>query len=312
MRNKSNKFRVALTIVSSILCVVLLGGVIASVVTKTTPLDWFKKDDAIVDVPVVDEPVVEEVLPFVATTEEEMNALLIEENVGRTVTYTGETIKNVELPFEIGDFLGGVYLDTSVNIDDWLLGLCDETAHYSLYDSESGKCVDYYFLVTANSTIDEIVEGLDFERRAVFWVIVERLADGSYAATLFYATIPLYNVFSPNFNFDVLDGVPELGWTEFAEKNMPCPCEADIVDIAYNFLNFDELFLATTNADYEGFVNNSESLSYEHISSEFIVTNDVGDIVSFDFGSLEIIYETDVEYLIVANESDEGFHFEVA
>ena len=72
MRNKSNKFRVALTIVSSILCAVLLGGMIASFVTKTTPLDWFKKDDVIID-----EPVVEEVLPLVASNEKEMNVLLV-------------------------------------------------------------------------------------------------------------------------------------------------------------------------------------------------------------------------------------------
>ena len=108
MRNKSNKFRVALTVVSSILCAVLLCGVIASVVTKTTPLDWFKKEDAIVDVPVV-----EEVLPLVASNEEEMNALLVEENVGRTVTYTGETIKNVDLPYSVGDTLSGFFYNQS-------------------------------------------------------------------------------------------------------------------------------------------------------------------------------------------------------
>ncbi len=297
------------SVVSMILSLLLVFGLVAAVLQVFTPYkpsDWFKKDDV-----VVDEPVVEEVLPLVATTEEEMNTLLIEENVGRIVTYTGETIKNVELPFEIGDFLGGVYLDTSVNIDDWLLGLCDETAHYSLYDSESGMGVDYYFLVTANATIDEIVESQNFERRVVFWVVVERLADGSYAATLFYVSMPLYYAFSSNFDFDALDGVPELGWTEFAEKNMPCPCEADIVDIAYNFLNFDELFIATTNADYEGFVNNSDSLSYEHTNNEFIVTNDVGDIVSFDFGSLEIVYDTDCNYQICKNDDNSGYHFEV-
>ena len=162
MRNKSNKFRVALTIVSSILCAVLLSGVIASVVTKTTPLDWFKKDDAIVDVPVVDEPVVEEVLPLVATTEEEMNALLTEENVGRNVTYAGETIKNVRLPFEKGDFIGCFCFDISLNLDDFILGLDWENPHYVIDDLDFISS-QIYLGISGNCSIEQYVAKMNGE-----------------------------------------------------------------------------------------------------------------------------------------------------
>ena len=78
-KTKSSKTASAIALgITLTLVLVLLGGLMASVITKTSPADWFNKE-------------------LVATTEEEMNELLAEENIGKSVKYTGETVKNVEI-----------------------------------------------------------------------------------------------------------------------------------------------------------------------------------------------------------------------
>ena len=131
---RSSKLRNAILVISTILVFVLLGGFVASIVTETPPNEWFKKDDVIID-----EPVVEEVLPLIASNEEEMNALLTEENVGRTVTYTGETIKNVDLPVAVGDTITHLCMDTSVDIKDWVLGLDWENDSFRVVQGDGRK-----------------------------------------------------------------------------------------------------------------------------------------------------------------------------
>lgn len=100
------------SVVSMILSLLLVFGLVAAVLQVFTPYkpsDWFKKGDV-----VVDEPVVEEVLPLVATTEEEMNSLLIEENVGRIVTYTGEDVWTKGSPFVVGEEIFVLYFNTAI------------------------------------------------------------------------------------------------------------------------------------------------------------------------------------------------------
>ena len=106
---RSSKLRNAILVISTILVFVLLGGFVASIVTETPPNEWFKKDDVIID-----EPIVEEVLPLVASNEEEMNALLIEENVGRTVTYTGEDVWTKGSPFVVGEEISVLYFNIAI------------------------------------------------------------------------------------------------------------------------------------------------------------------------------------------------------
>ena len=106
---RSANARLALLIIASIMTIVFLSGIVAAVVTNKSPYEWFKKDDVIID-----EPVVEEVLPLVASNEEEMNALLIEENVGRIVTYTGEDVWRKGSPFVVGEEISVLYFNTAI------------------------------------------------------------------------------------------------------------------------------------------------------------------------------------------------------
>lgn len=289
MRNKSNKFRVALTIVSSILCAVLLGGVIASVVTKTTPFDWFKEDDAIVDVPVVDEPVVEEVLPLVATTEEEMNALLTEENVGRTVTYAGETIKNVRLPFEKGDFIDRVCFDTFLNLDDFILSFDWDNPHFE--ESMSDFTVSYmFFWACGNCSLQEFIscvngelvfdDDINGDCPMYFGKVTLNSTNEIVYYCLYFLGAAQYVLLNPTFDYDQVDVVPSAGWQNDAD--VVFSFENTLSDIHPMYASGDCLFIG------------------------------VPDDENIDFGSVEIIYENNVEYVVVANESDEGFHFEVA
>ena len=249
MRNKSNKFRVALTIVSSILCAVLLGGVIASIVTKTTPLDWFKKDDVIVD-----EPIVEEVLPLVATTEEEMNALLVEENVGRTVTYTGENVWTKGSPFVVGEEISVLYFNTAIEPN--FSGMTWE------YNSSHGGLESVPFVLSIGH-----ISYFPFELSSM------GLEEG-YA--LMMVNVPIYSsVVFPLGSFGDLGP----GWIDW---------DVEGVSMEQGVVSFGSAFVV-------------QDVQNQDLFSSFISKE-----------PFEILYEKDVEYMVVANESDEGFHFEVA
>ena len=278
MRNKSNKFRVALTIVSSILCAVLLGGVIASVVTKTTPLDWFEKDDVIID-----EPVIEEVLPLVASNEEEMNALLVEENVGRTVTYTGETIKNIDLPVAVGDTITHLCMDTSVDIKDWVLGLDWENVSFREVQEDGDISEMIFVALWGGATFDYLKECFQngigpSEGGALIAIQHYRNAEGTD-------------------EFYMMGFGSTYAWIHDVNGNLGCA--------------------------FEGWNEPSGDTGFPNVDIDDCVISDIlpeylaGDCLFFgpeegNYGSVEVVFEKDTEYLIVANESDEGFHFEVA
>lgn len=295
MRNKSNKFRVALTIVSSILCAVLLGGVIASVVTKTTPLDWFKEDDVIVDVPVVDEPVLEEVLPLAATTEEEMNTLLVEENVGKIVQFTGETVKNVDLPYSVGDTLSGFFYNQSFDMNNFVVNLDWDNSHGKASSDGSYRgwtgnyVVDYIFLVTNDN------ESIDSYK----YLCANSWSGGSL-------TIGIYDfgiVFAYRLQY-VQDGISCVDYYVQCLNNKPYFSYKYQDGVLVEQSNFFEI-------DNYVSLDSSKDLVIDYIDDSLLG----GDGLFFGFndgeyGSVEIIFEKDTEYLIVANESDEGFHFE--
>lgn len=130
-KNKSNT---VITIVTCILlCVLALGmlGVILQVFTPYKPTEWFDKE-------------------LVATTEDEMSALLVEENVGKSVKYTGETVNEVILPYAVGDTVDSIYIDTTVDITSFLINLDWENAnaHYLETDSSCAYGIDVIILAT--------------------------------------------------------------------------------------------------------------------------------------------------------------------
>ena len=272
---RSSKLRNAILVISTILVFVLLGGFVASIVTETPPNEWFKKDDVIID-----EPVVEEVLPLVATNEEEMNALLVEENVGRTVTYTGETIKNVQLPFEEGNSYGCMSVDTSLNLDDFLINLDWDNPHASYTDIDF--LIEYYVLMTIDDvTIDDCIN--DFESctdNLLFFVLKQTLlsSDESSVYVLYFCDVAIYTALNPNFDYDSVDSVPELGWTDWAVENLTVySCDLNLCDVDSSYMTGDCLFFGPEEGNY---------------------------------GSVEVVYENNVEYQIVANENGDGCHFE--
>ena len=132
-KTKSSKTASAIALgITLTLVLVLLGGLMASVITKTSPVDWFNKE-------------------LVATTEEEMNELLTEENIGKSVKYTGETVKKVELPYAVGDEITSAYFDTEFDLGAFLINLDWENASFKDLEYEGDSTMDIIcFLGTLN------------------------------------------------------------------------------------------------------------------------------------------------------------------
>ena len=123
-------FRSKTNLLISILSCVLLGiialgmvGVILQVFTPYKPSEWFTKDE------------------LIATNEEEMETLLIEENVGKTVHYTGETVNEVALPFNVGDTINSAYFDSDFDVLAFLQSIDYEQGVDFDYDGEPAKFV---------------------------------------------------------------------------------------------------------------------------------------------------------------------------
>ena len=129
-------YRSRKNLIASIVSCVLLGvlalgmiGVILQVFTPYKPSEWFTKDE------------------LVATNEEEMETLLTEENVGKTVHYTGETVNEVALPFNVGDTINSAYFDSDFDVLAFLQSIDYEQGVDFDYDGEPAKFV---VLVTTN------------------------------------------------------------------------------------------------------------------------------------------------------------------
>ena len=273
---RSAKLRNAILVISTILVFVLLGGFVASIVTETPPNEWFKKDDVIID-----EPIVEEVLPLVATNEEEMNALLTEENVGRTVTYTGETIKKVDLPVAVGDTITHLCMDTSVDIKDWVLGLDWENAIVREVQEDGDMNEMIFFVLYGGATFDYIRECIDAgvdptEGGPLIMIQHYRNAEGTdeYYIMGFGSTYAWVHDVNGNLGYEF------EGWNEpSGDSGFPNVDIEDCVisDILPEYLAGDCLFFGPEEGNY---------------------------------GSVEVVYENNVEYQIVANENGDGCHFE--
>ena len=169
-KTKSSKTASAIALgITLTLVLVLLGGLMASVITKTSPADWFNKE-------------------LVATTEEEMNELLTEENIGKSVKYTGETVERVELPYAVGDEITSVYFDTEFDLGAFVQNLDWENAHVKGLDFENTTADVICLVGTLNyegkGYDDYIEEGIespsdDMMKSMLLWVLkVNEYDDG--------------------------------------------------------------------------------------------------------------------------------------
>lgn len=117
-RNKTTIVTIVTCVLIGILALGMLG-VILQLFTPYKPSEWFNKE-------------------LVATTEEEMNELLTEENIGKSVKYTGETVKKVELPYAVGDVLNEVYFDEDFDFGSFLNNLDWDNPTVSYREETSG------------------------------------------------------------------------------------------------------------------------------------------------------------------------------
>ena len=308
MRNKSNKFRVALTIVSSILCAVLLGGVIASVVTKTTPLDWFKENDAIVDVPVVDES-----LTLSASSTGEMTTYLTAEYEGRIVKYVGNTAYKENAPIEIGDKLTALYFNTAIVPD------------FSKVDYT--KCVigrDTSVVCHFISNVENPYENEESTLLAFVDVSIDGHVTGQRIQVLqtnAYTTFNDKQLYSPyhymhisifdenaqtyvDYNEDLGNGM-ETTWYDYCWLENKYLEQTGGTKEEFEAI-FAEQMAGVILIDKQGALIFPEGFEYE---VKYLAQQDFWkEYVSKE--PFVVLYETDVEYMVVANESDEGFHFE--
>ena len=200
-KTKSSKTASAIALgITLTLVLVLLGGLMASVITKTSPADWFNKE-------------------LVATTEEEMNELLTEENIGKSVKYTGETVKKVELPYAVGDEITSAYFDTEFDLLPFLENLDWENAHVKGIGFESatariiclvgtlsyeGKGFDEYLAPDNGDDIDE-----NLLKSMLLWVM--KVDDYTGYSSEFGDAVDIYMIYSreneaPYYVFVVKDG----------------------------------------------------------------------------------------------------------
>ena len=167
-RNKTTIVTIVTCVLIGILALGMLG-VILQLFTPYKPSEWFNKE-------------------LVATTEEEMNELLTEENIGKSVKYTGETVKKVELPYAVGDEITSVYFDTEFDLGTFLQNLDWENAHVKGLDFENTTADVICLVGTLNfegkGYDDYIEEGIespsdDMMKSMLLWVLkVNEYDDG--------------------------------------------------------------------------------------------------------------------------------------
>ena len=198
-RNKTTIVTIVTCVLIGILALGMLG-VILQLFTPYKPSEWFNKE-------------------LVATTEEEMNELLTEENIGKSVKYTGETVERVELPYAVGDEITSVYFDTEFDLVTFLQNLDWENAHVKGLDFESatariiclvgtlsyeGKGFDEYLVPDNGVDIDE-----NLMKSMLLWAM--KVDDYTGYSSEYGGAVDIYMIYSrendfPYFAFIVKDG----------------------------------------------------------------------------------------------------------
>ena len=221
----------------------------------------------------------EVVKTFIATTEEEMNEFLISENVGQVIKYTGETVEKVYMAFEIGDCIGSVWFDTSVNIDDFVLNLDWENPHTERVDGDTTqKCI--YLILAGEATIEDVLDyvenGGDSPKGTALLTALYIKYDNYEYYTLLYGG----SSFIWNYDINGSGELPFVGWS------------TPQGDTGFPFFEFKE---DISISDIHPALLNNKAL--------FIGT-EIGEV-----GFVEVVFEKDVEYIVVADK-DGGCHYE--
>ncbi len=222
----------------------------------------------------------EVVKTFIATTEEEMNEFLVSENVGQVIKYTGETVKNVTLPFAIGDTITHLCMDTSVDIKDWVLGLDWENISFREVQEDGDVSEIIFVALRDGATFDYIKEciqnGTNLSEGGPFILIQHyRNAEGTDEFYLmgFGSTYAWVHDVNGNLGYDFEGWNKPSGDTGFPNVNIG---DCVISDILPEYLAGDCLFFGPEEGNY---------------------------------GSVEVVFEKDVEYIVVADK-DGGCHYE--
>ena len=222
----------------------------------------------------------EVVKTFIATTEEEMNEFLVSENVGQVIKYTGETVKNVTLPFAVGDTITHLCMDTSVDIKDWVLGLDWENDSFRVEQGDGDLTEVIYVVLTDGATIDYVKE------------CFQNGTSPSYGGVLL-AIQHLINA----------ERTEELYLMGFGSTY------AWVHDVNGNL-----------GYEFEGWNEPSGDTGFPNVNIEDCVISDIlpeylaGDCLFFgpeegNYGSVEVVFEKDVEYIVVADK-DGGCYYE--
>ena len=254
-----SKTRIALFILSLFLVLVFVGGIVGYVVIQEN----------------------ESSKELVVTNSEEMEQYLSEEYVGKTVTYTGETVREIDIPLSIGQTVDTLWFDTSVDIKDFILGLDWDNPHIEGdLDYIPTKAI---YLVTINgATIEDLIAygkgEIDEVEGGALVVAFWQAKDGFEFYSLMVGGSSWVWIHDVNDNTEAeFEGwSPPRGDTGFPTFTGIEDCV--ITDIHPAYLEGNYLFMGLEEG-YAG-INN-------------------------------VVYESNTKYLVVANEANDGYHFEV-
>lgn len=208
----------------------------------------------------------------IAKTEDEMNALLVEENVGKLVSYIGEGGgAAVGTPFAVGDTIDTLYFNTSVEPDLSALTYDDEglanlfvigTTEYNVYNlaSATGGAINAVAIMTNEGVPFYSTEAFDFNGVSVAqgW---QNLTDGAYSLgeMLEVATVNSQDLWSSYISKEPFGAGSKykkntLYMVVEEEKEAPEIAVGDTIDTLYfNTSLSDEEMLANLSAlTYEG------------------------------------------------------------
>lgn len=296
-------------VTSIVVCILLMFGLVAVVLQLFTPYrpsDWFKEEDVIVDVPVVDES-----LSLSASSADEMTAYLTAEYEGRIVKYVGNTAYKENAPIEIGDKLTALYFNTAIVpdfskvdytkcvIDDNTSVLCYFISDVvNPYENEESTLLGFVDISMDGHFGNERIQSL--------------LTYGTFAFNDKHLRSPYHymriSVFDENlqtyvdYNEPLGNGMQTTWFDYYFWENLLLENGATKEDLEtifaeemaeYIYIDKQGALIFPEGFEYEVKYLAQQDFWKEYVSKEPFV----------------VLYETDVEYMVVANESDEGFSY---
>ncbi len=298
-------------VTSIVVCILLMFGLVAVVLQLFTPYrpsDWFKEDDAIVDVPVVDES-----LSLSASSTDEMTTYLTAEYEGRIVKYVGDTAYKENAPIEIGDKLTALYFNTAI-VPDF-----SKVDYTKCVINRDTSVVCYFISDVENPYENDESTLLGFYDASIDGHITSPrlqclMTYGNIAFNDKYQLSPYHymrlSVFDENaqtyvdYNEPLGNGMKTTWFDYYFWENSYLEgdgatkeeFEAIFAEQAAEYIYIDKqgAMIFPEGFEYEVKYLAQQDFWKEYVSKEPFV----------------VLYETDVEYMVVANESDEGFHFE--